>query len=63
MRKTRTLRDKEPPERPITPIYDGEEIDVPLIPSNKLGLLKKPSANTLKISDGMRCVYISKLIL
>ena len=44
-----SLSDEDPPERPITPIDDGEEIDVPLIPSNQLGLLKKPSAGTLKI--------------
>ena len=44
-----SLSDEDPPERPITPIDDGEEIDLPLIPSNQLGLLKKPSAGTLKI--------------
>ena len=44
-----SLSDEDPLERPITPIDDGEEIDVPLIPSNQLGLLKKPSAGTLKI--------------
>ena len=43
------LNDEDPPKRPITPIEDGEEIDVPLIPSNQLGLLKKQSAGTLKI--------------
>ena len=57
-----TLSDEDPPERPITPIDDGKEIDVRLIPSNQLGLLKKPSAGTLKISDVMRCLYISNLI-
>ena len=36
------------PERSITPINDGEEIDVPQIPSNQLGLLKKPAACALK---------------
>ena len=41
-----SLSDKNPLERPITPIDDGEEIDVPLIPSNQLGLLKKPLAGT-----------------
>ena len=55
--------DEAPPERPITPIDDREEIDVPLIPSNQLGLLKKPSAGTLKTFDVMRCLYISNLIL
>ena len=34
-------------ERPITPIDDGEEIDVPQIPSNQLGFLTKPLAGTL----------------
>ena len=58
-----SLRDEHPPERPITHIDDGEEIDVPLIPSNQLGLLTKPSAGTLKTSDVMRCLYISNLIL
>ena len=37
------------PERSITPINDGEEIDVPQIPSNQLGLLKKPAACTHRI--------------
>ena len=58
-----SLSDENPPERPITSIDDGEEIDLPLIPSNQLGLVKKPSAGTLKISDVMRCLYISNLIL
>ena len=58
-----SLNDEDPPERPITPIDDGEEIYVPLIPSNQLGLLKKPSAGTLKNSDVMRFFYISNLIL
>ena len=44
-----SLSDEDPPERPITPIDDGEKIKVPLISSNQLGLLKKPSAGTLKI--------------
>ena len=35
-------------ERSITPIDDGEEIDVPQIPSNQFGLLKKPAAWALK---------------
>ena len=46
-----SLRDEDPPERPITPIDDGEEIDVPLIPSNQLGLLNKPSAGKLNKFD------------
>ena len=58
-----SLSDEDPPERPITYIDDGEEIDLPLIPINQLGLLKKPSAGTLKNSDVMRCLYISNLIL
>ena len=58
-----SLSDERPPERPITPIDDGEEIELPLIPSNQLGLLKKPSAGTLKNSDVMRCLYISNLIV
>ena len=33
-----SLSNEDPPERPITPIDDGKEIDVPLIPSNQLGL-------------------------
>ena len=51
-----SLSDKDPSERLITFIYDKEEIDLPLIPSNQLGLLKKPSAGTLKNSDVMRCL-------
>ena len=43
-----SLSDEDSPERPITPIDDGEVIDLHLIPSNQLGLLKKPSAGTLK---------------
>ena len=35
------LSNEDQPERPITPIDDKEEIDVPLIPSNQLGFLKK----------------------
>ena len=58
-----SLSDEDPPARPITPIDDGEEIDLPLIPSNQLGLLMKPSAGTLKNSDVMRCLYILNLIL
>ena len=58
-----SLSDEDSPERPITPIDDGEKIDLPLIPSNQLGLLKKPSAGTLKNSDVIRCLYISNLIL
>ena len=46
----------------ITPIDDGEDIDVPLISSNQLGLLKKPSAGTLKNSEFKRFLYISILI-
>ena len=42
-----SLSDEDPPDTPITPLDNGEEIDVPLIPSNQLGLLKKPSAGTL----------------
>ena len=42
-----SLSDEDPPETPITPFDDGEKIDVPLIPSNQLELLKKPSAGTL----------------
>ena len=57
------MNDEDPRERPITPIDDGEEIDVPLIPSNQLGLLKKPSAGTLKNFDLMRFIYISNLIV
>ena len=41
------LSDEDPPTRPITPIDDGEEIDVPQIPSNQLGFLTKPLAGTL----------------
>ena len=44
-----SLSNEDPPERPITPIDDCKEIDVPLISSNQLGLLKKPPAGTLKI--------------
>ena len=51
-----SLSDEDPPERPITPIDDGEEIDVPLIPSNQLGLLKKPSAVTLNKFDFLKYV-------
>ena len=58
-----SLSDENPLERPITPIDDGEEIDLPLIPSNQLSLLKKPSAGTLKISDVIKYLYISNLIL
>ena len=58
-----SLNDEDPPERPITPIDDGEEIAVPLIPSKQLGLLRRPSAGTLKNSDVMRYLYISNLIL
>ena len=36
-----SLSDEDPPERPITPDEDGEEIDLPLIPNNQLGLQKK----------------------
>ena len=36
------------PERSITPINNGEEIDVPQIPNNQLGLLKKPAACALR---------------
>ena len=58
-----SLSDEDPPERPITPIDDGKEIDLPLIPSNQLGLLNKALAGTLKNCDVMRCLYISNLIL
>ena len=53
-----TLSDEDPPERPITPIDDGEEIDVPLIPSNQLGLLKMPPAGTLNNFDFIKFLYI-----
>ena len=33
------LSNEDPPERPITPIDEGKEINMPLIPSNKLKLL------------------------
>ena len=46
-----SLSDEDSPERPITPIDDGEEIDVPMIPSNQLGLLNKPSAGKLNKFD------------
>ena len=49
-----SLSNEDPPERPITPIDDKEEIDVPLIPSNQLGLLKKPSAGTLNNFDFLK---------
>ena len=58
-----TLSDEDPPEKPITPIDDGEEINVPLIPSNQLGLLKTQSAGTLKSSDDIRFLYLFNLIL
>ena len=41
------LSGEDPPERPITPIDDGEDINMPLISSNQLGLVKKPSTGTL----------------
>ena len=50
------LSNEYPPERSITPIDDGEEIDVPLIPSNQLGLVKKPSAGTLNNFDCLKYV-------
>ena len=53
-----SLSDEDPPEKPITPIDDGEEIDVPLIPSNQLGLLKKPPAGTLNNFDFIKFLYI-----
>ena len=58
-----SLSDEDPPERPITPIDDGKEIDMPLIPSNQLRLLKKPSAGSFKTFDFIRFIYISNLIL
>ena len=54
---------ENPPEKHITPIEEREEINVPLIPSNQFGLLRKPSASTLNNSDVMRFLYISNLIL
>ena len=55
-----SLSNEDPPERAITPIDDGEEIDVPLIPSNQLGLLKMPSAGTLNNFDfGKYFLYIN----
>ena len=58
-----SLSDEDPPEKPISPIDDGEEIYLSLIPSNQLGLQKNPSAGTRKNSDVIRCLYISNLIL
>ena len=58
-----SLRNEDPPERPNTPIDDEEEIVVPLISSNQLKLLKKPSAGTLNNFDFMKFLYIFILIL
>ena len=57
------MSDEDLRERPITPIDDGEEMDVPLIPSNHLGLLKKPAEGTLKNFHFLRFRYISIVIL
>ena len=57
------LSDEHLLERPIKSIDDGKEIDVPLISSNHLGLLTKPSAGTPINFDVMRSLYIFNKIL